>query len=361
MSVRICGHNIMQEKDTAMTNKEIAQALHISPAAVSMALNGKGGVSEETKKKIFELKGAALRENMMEIHRRELLPELDLVVYQHTGQIIAGAPFLTSLMTSVAQWTQVNSYDSRTVMANQENLQEQLEKLQRSDSSGVLWLATEMHPEEAAKVKEMIEKPVVFLDAAYPGMGVDAVLMDNAGGIRMALDYGKSMGHSRIGFIGSKVYTPNFWERLQQYRILRQAGEEGLGLAKKAAVEILSLTPDVTQAGEEIKEALSTRPPEDLPTLYLAANDKLAIGAMRGMQEMGIAIPEQVSVIGFDDMPMAELVHPALTTLRLKENEIARLAVERLIYKMSSSGKEGAVTQLMEVELVIRDSVRRIS
>jgi LacI family transcriptional regulator len=205
-----------------------------------------------------------------------------------------------------------------------------------------------MHREEAALVKETLKKPVVFLDAAYPGLGVDAVLMDNAGGIRMALDYGKSMGHSRIGFIGSKVFTPNFQERLHQYRMFQEDFQE-----------VLLLTPEVSRAGEEIKEALSGRAPSELPTLYLAANDKLAIGAMRGMQEMGIAVPEQVSVIGFDDMPMAELVNPPLTTLRLKENEIARLAVERLIHK-TTTPHDTTLTQLMEVELVVRGSVMKV-
>jgi DNA-binding LacI/PurR family transcriptional regulator len=79
---------------------------------------------------------------------------------------------------------------------------------------------------------------------------------------------------------------------------------------------------------------------------------------MRALLEKGYRMPEEVSIIGFDDMPMAQYLTPALTSVRLRENEIAKLAVERLVYKILHPKEcEYTVQHLMEVEIVPRDSV----
>jgi DNA-binding LacI/PurR family transcriptional regulator len=97
----------------------------------------------------------------------------------------------------------------------------------------------------------------------------------------------------------------------------------------------------------------------DLPTAYFAFNDIIALGAIKAMKEYGIAIPEQISIVGFDDMPFCEISSPRLTTLKVHKQYIGKTAIRRLIQKISQND---VLKMKIEVanELVERESIRKI-
>lgn len=97
----------------------------------------------------------------------------------------------------------------------------------------------------------------------------------------------------------------------------------------------------------------------ELPTAFFADNDEIAIGAMKAMQEKGIRVPEDVSVIGIDDMPYCEVSTPRLTTMRVFKEKMGELAVERLM-EIAKGEERAPVKVQVGTELVVRDSVKRI-
>ena len=96
-----------------------------------------------------------------------------------------------------------------------------------------------------------------------------------------------------------------------------------------------------------------------LPTAYFADNDIIAFGAMKALQESGVRIPEDVSIVGFDDMPFCSVTSPTLTTIRVFKQEMGCMAVRRLLEKMKSKSKVCSKIQIC-TEFVERESVRKL-
>jgi LacI family transcriptional regulator len=333
-----------------MTNKEIAQLLNISPATVSLALNNKPGVGEETRQKILEMKGASLRNNIESISRQVQGGDIGLVIYKEGMGVIDESPFFHELFDSLDQWTTQNAYRFQLFQISAANVQDYIDSINASSLVGVLILATEMTNESAALFGDMLKKPFVLLDAYFPSIRVDSVLMDNFGGISGAVEYAVSCGHTDIGFLNSEIPCRNFIDRYDRFVTERFHRPE------IRMETVIDLPPTIEGATERMREYLQGDP--DLPSVFIAGNDRIAIGAMRALLEKGHRMPEEVSIIGFDDMPMAQYLTPALTSVRLRENEIAKLAVERLVYKILHPKEcEYTVQHLMEVEIVPRDSV----
>ena len=96
-----------------------------------------------------------------------------------------------------------------------------------------------------------------------------------------------------------------------------------------------------------------------LPTAYFADNDMIALGAMKALQEMGIRVPEDVSIVGFDDLPFSEISNPSLTTLRVPKQEMGRLAVKKLVEVINEDVKVKTKTQVCTT-FIERHSVKEI-
>ena len=104
-----------------------------------------------------------------------------------------------------------------------------------------------------------------------------------------------------------------------------------------------------------MKAYLETGP--QLPTAYFADNDMVALGAIRALQEKGYQVPEDISVVGFDDLPFCEIANPPLTTLRVPKQEMGRVAVKRILEVINGTDKIKTKTQVCTI-FVERDSVR---
>jgi LacI family transcriptional regulator len=211
-------------------------------------------------------------------------------------------------------------------------------------------------PAEEATVRLIQETgvPMVLVDNFVKG--VHCVLGNNLEGARAAVEYLIEMGHQRIVFIGgpmskeqqglNEVYTIE--RRAQGYRLaLLDAG--------------LPIRPELFEAGNlstdggyEACQRLLARKVEF--SAIFCANDETAIGAMKALREGGYRIPEDVSLIGFDDIAMVEHLTPALTTVHVDKEALGSVAFKRLLTLISNPDPV-SVTSVLEVELVKRDSV----
>lgn len=186
--------------------------------------------------------------------------------------------------------------------------------------------------------------------------GIDSVSVDNVGGGYQATKHLLELGHTRIGFLSGPLRTASRLERLEGYQ--NALLEAGVQLDPKLvwAGTRNNSTGDVEGAeiGREGARALldGATPPTGLVTI----NDMYAIGALAGVRDRRKRVPDDISVIGFDDIPMAELVFPPLTTIQQPLAEMMTLAVDTLIGRLSGTDGKPAQHVVVPTELVVRSS-----
>lgn len=187
--------------------------------------------------------------------------------------------------------------------------------------------------------------PLVVMDRRAGAENVSTVTVDNVEGARLAVDHLLDLGHRRIAFIGGVPGAATAAGRLQGYRLaLRSRG--------------ILLDPSLVAVGhfqydggyKAMRALLAHR-----PTAVFAANDLMALGAIKAAREAGMEVPQDVSVVGFDDIPMAEMAHPPLTTVRQPAYEMGREAARLLVEFVRGTGGSPRDV-VLPAELVIRRS-----
>lgn len=201
------------------------------------------------------------------------------------------------------------------------------------------------------KVVEIFEKngiPVVLIDMYLPGKDVDYVVSDNFKGVYEGTKYLISLGHKKIAFISSLLGS-SIKERMDGFK--KAMEEEGLPVRDKW-VKIPGV-PDIRTGYKETLELLEEK---EKPTAIFCAHDLIAISCLQALNEMGIKIPEEISVMGFDNLPFSALTHPPLTTIAQNFTAMGKKAVEILIDKIE---KRNLKTQKYKipVKLKIRETV----
>ena len=339
-----------------LKNKEIADILKISPAAVSLALNNKYGVSEDTRRKVIALRNSSMAADYNDLQRRELnAPQILFLVLKKHGFVISDTPFFMSLSEALYQRTSIEGYSLRVCYFHPEqDLQAYLDSLNVEQYDGILVLGTEADSQDIATICAL-NKPAVVLDAWIDDMDIDCVLMDNESGVLQGMKYAYAMGHRRIGFIGSQVRANNFRDRYCAYR----AALNRLNLPyRREYVQYIRSTADGACA--DMQHILENGC--EMPSLFVCANDIVAMGVINALTKRGYRVPDDVSIIGFDDMPVSAQFNPPITSVGINIRKIAKTAVETLVERMHE--KENAsvhVRTLVSVDLKIRSSVAKVA
>ncbi len=165
-----------------------------------------------------------------------------------------------------------------------------------------------------------------------------------------AANYLEALGHRRIGFIAGPTQHRSAHERRAGF--LSALEKRGVTLPPELLVD----GAFTFESGVACAEALLAQRPR--PTAIFAGNDEMAAGVYKAAFRLKIAIPEELSVIGFDDSPVASRLSPSLTTIRLPIRDMARLAASRLIPPVSNEAGEGGGVSRIESHLVVRDSTQ---
>jgi LacI family transcriptional regulator len=189
--------------------------------------------------------------------------------------------------------------------------------------------------------------PVVAVDLALNGGRASHVISDNIGGARLAVRHLYDIGHRRIATIGGLEHTKPAQDRVLGYR----AELEVLGLERRDEYEPYGDFFD--ESGERaMRELLALDEP---PTAVFAASDMMAVGAIRAIESVGLRCPDDISIVGFDDIQLAEYVSPALTTIRQDKRGLGAAAARSLVQMMEDPQATPPVLML-PVDLVVRAS-----
>jgi LacI family transcriptional regulator len=193
--------------------------------------------------------------------------------------------------------------------------------------------------------------PVVFLDRRYPGPVADVVMVDNEKGCFEATEYLLGLGHKNIVYISHALKTSTSLLREKGYR--KAMVEKGIKINKDS---IIHAGPTCDQAKDAVKKVLDMR---SLPSAIVAEDDVTAIGAIRGINDQGLRVPEDISVVGFDDIFFSNFVYPRLTTIQYPIKKMAFSAAEILLQRIKPEPSKKPKEVILSPRLIVRDSTAK--
>lgn len=192
--------------------------------------------------------------------------------------------------------------------------------------------------------------PAVLLNTRHEGNQYASLSIDNYGGARAMMHHLVGHGHRRIAMIAEPEANFDSCERLRGYV------DSLTDLVPGSKPQILR--GDFTeQSGYRAERLLLST--AERPDAVFAANDMMAIGCMFALSEGGVAVPDNIALVGFDDIPIARCMNPPLTTVRVRIAELGELALERLLLGISESGQGKVSSQFLGTEVVVRNSCGR--
>ncbi len=339
-------------------NKDIAQALGISTTTVSLALNGRPGVSEETRRKVLEMIRDSANDNAeaqinLSLKNRTIL----LCVHKNTGLIINEKPFFSNLIEYFQQEAMNYGYPVVLVHHIPGQSEKQYEDyLRQLDPAGIAVMATEMKASDL-DIYKSLHVPVVLMDGYFELSNIDSVSLDDQDAIYRSVAYAYEMGHREIGYLRSSTVIQNFVHHFDGYM---------KGLRDYNIIEenhpVIDLPCTLEGAYNEMNVFLDHIPEGfRMPTVFIADLDYIAIGAMQALSNHGYRIPEDISMIGYDDIASSALYNPPLTTSRVNQGITGMLAMRRLKELLDGTGTDFYIDIHLSSSLIIRDSVKKIN
>lgn len=326
------------------TLADIAQRAGVSIMTASRALNGRSGVAESTRERVVGI--ARELGYVANVSARGLVGGrmniLGMVVpdlaTQYTGEVVAGA----------GQAANDLGFDLLlyTTSSDLGRERERSVLLTNGLADGILAVLPQ-NPENILGALSKSGMPVVIVDHRGSSTNLPAIGVENYNGARLAVEHLVQLGHRRIGFLAGAAGVECSSERLRGYR-------EGLINAGLAFEDALVRPGEFRQPNgfRATTELLALERP---PTAIFAANDLSAFGAIEAIKERGLRVPDDVSVIGFDDIPMASQIYPALTTVRQPLNQMGASAVNLLVSMISGLNPVSKRVSL-PTELIVRAS-----
>ena len=332
--------------------RDIAERAGVSSATVSNTLNDRGGVGEETAQRILSIARELgyTREYPLQFSRRYIR----LVVFKRHGLVVMDTQFFAELIEGIERECHAHALE---LMITHIHMEKDADYLERIDAicvescAGILLLATELYAEDVSRFLHA-KAPLLVLDSLFQHMEFNTVVMNNFEAGYMATERMIRMGHTAVEHITSSVRFNNMRYRRRGYEAAMQ--EKNLPVSSEA---IWRVTPTLEGAYQDMRALLSARR-TPLPTAFFAANDIMAVGCMRAMNESGLRVPDDVSMIGMDDLAICQISTPALSTIRVFRAELGIAAVRRLVEMMSDGGTKAVYKVELGVLLVDRRSIR---
>jgi LacI family transcriptional regulator len=327
------------------TIREVASAAGVSIATVSRVLNGRPDVAPATREAVLR----AVRDQRFSTNR-----SARALSGGRTGLVgitlpLIEAAYFANILSGAAE--ALHEQDMHVILSPTHHLHDRavtlLDRLVHGTTDGAILMLPEETGEELMALRRL-NYPFVVVDPRDPlDEGVPAVSAANALGGRAATQHLLTLGHRRIGAITGVPEWVASTERLAGYR----TALAGAGVLPDPALVIES---DWTiEGGEAATPALLDLP--DPPTAIFAFNDNMAVGVLRVAHARGLRVPEDLSVVGFDDSEPAKIVTPPLTTVRQPLAEMGRMAVSLLLRQLENQRVEGLNVEL-QTRLVVRDS-----
>ena len=325
--------------------KDVAKLSGVSTATVSHVINKTRHVSDETKQRVLRaIENVGYTPN---IHARNLASgrsrTLGLIISDITN------PFFPDLVKSIQERALELGYDVIILNTNYEpeRAAPYVQRLLELRVHGVMILTTEM---DLSVIERLSSRriSVVFLDIGKVGPHTSNIRVNYEKGVHQAVKHLLELGHRQIAFIGGPAHFKSAQFRREAF--LRTMKKHRASLH---AEPVIFKGDFKLEGGQEaVKEILALK---NRPTAIIAANDLMAMGALRELARAGLQVPKDISVIGCDDTWLAKLTDPQLTTIVIPRAEIGAAAVEAVLHTNSGEGRSGREIRI-HTQLLVRGS-----
>ncbi len=329
------------------TITDVASEAGVHPSTVSRVLNGHAGsmIAPATRQRVLDAadrlgyRPSALARSL----RLQRTLTLGMLVPDITN------PFFSSIIKGAEDAARERGYN--LILCNSEDEPEReatyLRVLRQRQVDGLLIASSQMADDTIAELREEAF-PFVLLNRATQDARDLAVVVDNHAAAVEVVAHLAALGHRRVGHIAGPQNTTTGVDRLEGYR----AGVLAYGLADEPAL-VVEAEAFSEEAGHQALGILRDGPAR--PTAVFAANDLIAIGMLKRLREIGARVPRDLSIVGFNDIPLAGLLEPALTTVRVPQLEMGVAGAHLLIDRLE--GRPIVDVRLtLPTELVIRGS-----
>lgn len=335
------------------TIRDVAERAQVHPSTVSRVFSGHPRISEATRGKVLAVaEELGFRPNA--IARSLSIQQTNTIgiVIPHVFEGFFHDSFFPQIMRGMLEASFHNGF--RLIVGGTEGYEDEFEQIKQitasSQADGIVVMSSRVDVDTVGCLKDM-NMPFILIGHPPSKEYQDIAWVDanNHQATHQAIDYLISLGHERIAYVGGDPENLTTQER------------------EKAYIESLvaaGITPNpkwidyayFDEPGGYLSVQRMKMLGDQAPTAYYAANDLMAVGVLRALEELGTRVPDEVSVMGTNNAPYAAYTHPALSTIHVPYAEMARKAVELLIERINSGESHTGYSATVECSLVIRAS-----
>ncbi len=320
--------------------RDVSREAGVSVATVSRVINSSGHVTPATRTRVVEA-----------VRRLGYRPPVQTLV----GLIVPDSsnPFFARLAFEFEKEFSRRGFHL-LVSSSEGRVDKEVELIDRFlrlQVRGIVYIASGSEPDGVIRLVADPDVPVVLFDREVGGANMDLVAIDSGKGTQAVVDYLLTLGHERIGYIQGPLTTPTGKSRYQAF--LGALKAHGIRFEQSLAFSgDFGLESGRIAAGHMLRVPLRER-----PTAIVAANDLMAIGALRAILDKGLAIPRDMSVVGFDDIDIAAWVHPGLTTVTQPISRLVGEATSLMMERIEHPGRARSPRSIViEPRLLVRES-----
>ncbi|MCM3716310.1 LacI family transcriptional regulator [Alkalihalobacillus oceani] len=337
------------------TIKDVAKLAGVAVSTASNALNGKNGVSIKTRKRVIEIatKLNYVPNTVAQGLVTKMTKNVSIVLSAPSSFNIFSNPIFFDSIKSITATLNKNGYHALLNIVSLEDEESVIPKIAQSRIvDAMIYIGTRRKDRELEQLIEKIEIPVIVLIRSAVNERTYSVSLNNKNCGYIATRYLLEKGHEKIGFIGKMPGISMAEERLEGYK-------QALLEAGVAYDETLVISGDYYQESGLIGVRRLLREYAHAPTAVFAANDLMALGAIEGLEQEGILIPNDISIVGCDNIPNLHLLKVPLTTISNPFAEVGRLGANMIIDILRGIDiKQRQIT--LNSEIRVRKSVRKI-
>lgn len=327
-----------------ITIADVAKAAGVSKQTVSRAINNKGEISPETKERVLsKIDELGYRPSRL---ARAMNTQRSYMVGLLVGDITN--PFFPEVARGVQDAAQACDY--HVVICNTDDTPKIATAVTESlIAQGVDGIIAFWAQGDIASLKRFADSfgPIISINLPFEHPNVDNLLVNNSRGAKMAVDYFVEQGHRHIGMLANSLLKPSQVRRVSGF--YEAIAAHGDAVVSSHVVE----GPATLSGGYEAAHKLLETHPE--VTAVFAYNDLMGLGAIRACMEKKRRVPEDISLIGFDDIQLAAIYTPSLSTISVDKYRLGQRAFQRAFQRIEQPGKRFS-TIYMDVNLILRES-----
>jgi LacI family transcriptional regulator len=325
--------------------KDVAELAGVSASTVSHVLNGTRKVSEDTRERVrLAIEQLGYEPNL-------LAKSLKVSRTFTIGLLISDIqnPFFTSVIRGAEDVALSRGYHLFLCNTDEDPNREDeyVRELSKKRVDGLIVASSASRRNHTLQLR-LEDVPFVFMDREVEGIEADTVSVDNRLGMRLIAEHLTQLGHERVGMVSGPLEKSSGYER---YHGLRDALAD-LGLPLRDS--LVRFGDFRVSGGREAAEELLRLP--EPPTALVVSNYQMTLGALLAVRELGLRVPDEVSVVSFDDMEWAPLANPPLTALAQPTYEMGATAARMLLDKIEKKAIGSPSKLFMEPELMVRGS-----